>query len=115
MIVLAAFPCAMVPPVTLRFPFAVRFAPAPMVRVPLLEVTNPVTAPVPFQLPPVTPSAPAMVPPARLMLPLPVSVALPLIVPLPASVPLVPIMTGLAAASEPLTCKVPPVIVVAPR
>ena len=57
------FPAVRVPPVTLRPPFAVRLAPLPMVKIPLLEVINPVTLPAPFQLPPVTPSVPLIEPP----------------------------------------------------
>ena len=42
------------------------------------------TLPKPFQLPPVTPSVPTMLPrPVKLMIPLPVKVALPFTVPVP--------------------------------
>ncbi len=86
-----------------------------MVKVPLLEVTRLVTLPAPFQLPPVTPKVPAILPPAlRLTIPLPVRVALPLIVPEPVNVPAVPTPTVLPASIEPSTCKVPAVTDVAP-
>ena len=104
----------MVPPVTLKSPFAVRLALLPMVNVPLEEVTNPVTLPDPFQLPPVTPNVPAIVPEDLFIMPEPVNVTLPLIVPLPVKVPDVPTPTVLAAMVEPSTCNVPVVIVVAP-
>ena len=58
----ALLPAVMVPPVTATPALAVRFAPLPMVKTPLLDVTNPVTVPAPFQLPPVTPSVPTMLP-----------------------------------------------------
>ena len=99
---------------TFNPPCAVRFAPLPMVKAPLLDVTAPVTEPLPFQLPPVTPSVPAIAPEDLLMMPPPVSVALPLTVPLPVSVPAVPMETVLADAVDPSSCSVPVLIVVVP-
>ena len=113
-IVLLALPAENVPPVTARPVLAVSFASLPMRKVPLLEITAPVTVPLPFQFPPVTSSLPAIKPPDLLMVPLPVSVALPFTVPLPASVPAVPTATVLAASVEPLSRNVPAVTVVAP-
>src|ERR1035437_9713973 len=113
--VLVPLPLAFVPPVTFKSPFAVRFAPEPMVNVPLLDVTSPVTLPDPFQLPPVTPSVPPMLPVLpKLITPLPVNVALPFTVPAPDKLPAVPTPTVLPDASEPSTCNVPPVTVVPP-
>ena len=109
-IVLLALPAENVPPVTARPVLAVSFASLPMRKVPLLEITAPVTVP----FPPVTSSLPAIKPPDLLMVPLPVSVALPFTVPLPASVPAVPTATVLAASVEPLSRNVPAVTVVAP-
>ena len=60
----------MLVPDTFKPLVAVRFAPLPMVSVPLLDVTAPVTLPCPFQLPPVTPSVLPSVPPlVRLIVP----------------------------------------------
>ena len=85
---LELFPAAMLPPVTFKLPLAVRFAPAPMVKVPLLDVTRPVTAPAPFQFPPVIPRVLLKVPVVRLTVP-PLSVAAPLTEPpVPVRVPL---------------------------
>ena len=91
-----------------------RFAPLPIVNVPLLEVTAPVTVPVPFQLPPVTPNVPLINPELMLIMPLPVNVALPFTVPVPVNVPDVPTATVLPAAIDQFDCTVPAVIVVAP-
>ena len=113
-IVLEALPEAMLPPVTFKPPFSVRLSPLPMVKVLLLEVMAPVTVPVPFQLPPVTPKVPLIVPADMAMTPLPVNVALPLTVPEPLKVPAVATPTVLPDAMEPLTCNVPVLIVVAP-
>ena len=81
-----ALPALMLPPVTFRPALAVRLAPLPIVKVPLLEVPTPVTLPAPFQLPVAKPTVPASVPPARLMVP-PVTATGPLTVPPPDSVP----------------------------
>src|SRR5437763_267214 len=111
----AEFPAAKVPPVTFKPPLAVRLAPLPTVKVPLLEVTAPVTEPCPFQLPPVTPRVLARLPPgAKLTMPLPVRVALLLMVPVPLRVPAVATATVPPEAIEPLTVSVPPVMLVAP-
>ena len=114
MIVLVLLPARRVPPVTFMPPLAVRVAPLPIVKFPLLDVTAPVTVPLPFQLPPVTSSVPAMVPEDLLMMPLPVSVALPFTVPLPDRVPAVPMATVLADAVDPSSCSVPVETVVEP-
>ena len=114
-IVEVELPAAMVPPVTFKFPLAVRLAPLPIVNVPLLEVIRPVTLPAPFQLPPVTPSVPAIVPPLpKLIMPLPVSVAFPLTVPVPFRVPAVATLTVLPDAVEPFNVNVPALMFVAP-
>ena len=107
-------PDAMLPPVTFNPPLAVRLALLPIVNVPLLEETAPVTVPEPFQLPPVTPKVPLMVPDDMLITPLPVNVALPLTVPEPVNVPAVATATVEPDAMEPFNCKVPAVMVVAP-
>ena len=61
--------------------------------------------------PPLTPNVPAIWPPEeKPMAPPAVSVALPLMVPEPAKVPAVPMPTALAAAKEPLTARVPPLM-----
>ena len=111
---LVLLPDAMLPPVTFKPPLAVRLAPLPIVNVPLLEVTTPVTVPVPFQLPPVTPKVPLIRPDDMLIIPLPVKVALPLTVPEPVNVPAVATATVLPDAVEPSNCNVPAVMVVAP-
>ena len=89
-------------------------SPEAIVNTLLLEVTSPATVPVPFQFPPVAASVPLIVPPERLMSPLPVTVALPPIRPAPASVAAVPTATLLAEASELLTVSVPPLMAVGP-
>ena len=104
---------ARVPPVTARSPLAVKFAPEPMVKIPLLEVTSPVTLPAPFQLPPVTPKVPPREPLVRLMIP-PLRVAAPLADPLaPVSVPLpiarVPVKAPFKAKAAP-EAKVTPLV-----
>src|SRR4051812_17432382 len=59
------------PEETVMPPFDVRVAPLPTVKVPLLAVIAPATLPTPFQLPPVAPNVPVMLPPlAKLILPL---------------------------------------------
>src|SRR5205823_7065996 len=84
---------------------AVRLAPLPMVKIPLLEVISPVTLPTPFQFPPVTPSVPPIEPPLpKLIMPL-LSVALPVTEPVPLNVPLPMVMLP---DSVPLSAKAPP-------
>ena len=91
---------------TLRPPFAVRLAPLPMVKIPLLEVISPVTLPAPFQLPPVTPSVPPIEPPLPKLIMPPLSVAFPVTDPTPLKVPLpmemLPERIPLSAKAAPL-------------
>src|SRR5436305_1984258 len=106
---------AKVPPVILRPPLDVRLALLPRVKVPEELVIAPPTLPRLFQLPPVMPRVPAMFPPEpKLIMPLPVAVALPLMVPVPLRVPPVAMLTVLPEARDPLTARLPELMVVMP-
>src|SRR5438477_96108 len=93
---------------------------APVVAMPVsvpaaAMLTAPVALPWPFQLPPVAPRVPAIVPvEEKLMMPLPLTVALPLTVPEPLRVPAVATLTMLAAAVEPVRASVPELMLVGP-
>src|SRR5437868_6872881 len=104
----------MEPPLTFNPPLAVRLAPLPMVNVPLLEVTAPLTEPAPFQLPPVTPRV-LLIAPLQLIVPLPVSVALPSTEPVPVSVPAVKMLTTCPLGVEPVRFRVPALMLVGPE
>src|SRR5206468_3046993 len=106
---------AKLPAVIFRPPLAVRLALLPRVKVPEELVIAPLTLPRPVQLPPVMPRVPAMFPAEpKLMTPLPVTVVLPLIVPVPLRVPPVAMLTVLPEARDPLTARLPELMVVMP-
>src|SRR4029077_20418649 len=100
-------PARVAPPATFTPLLAIKVAPLPIVSALLLAVTSPATVPVPFQLPPTEFSVTPMVPPERLIAPLPERTALPPTLPEPASVAALT-ETVLAEDSEPLTASVPP-------